>query len=208
MRIRFAGKVNGDKFEVYPTTGTITDYFGRKRSLSGGKAHTGADIANDEGTPVSAPMPGTVHSVWRAKENPVKNSMEYFFGNCVILRHSDDEDSLIGFTLYAHFSEPSELYRGDKVDTGDLLGLMGSTGLSTGPHLHWGATVADNPYLSRSKGLNDAFDFLDDGEDPGESTPEAVQYDEQQKRANDLIDAGQSILNDLIDDLQGKTGDI
>ena len=62
--------------------------------------------------------------------------------------------------------------------------------------------MTDNPYLQRAKGLNNPLDFLDNSEE------EVNDVDEQQKKANDLIDAGQSILNNVIDDLQGKVDDM
>ena len=50
--------------------------------------------------------------------------------------------------------------------------------------------------------MNNPLDFLDNSEE------EVNDVDEQQKKANDLIDAGQSILNNVIDDLQGKVDDM
>ena len=55
--------------------------------------------------------------------------------------------------------------------------------------------------------MNDAFKFLDDGNEDSVSVNQA-EFDERQNKANDLIDAGQSILNDLVDDLQGKVEDM
>ena len=94
--------------------------------------------------------------------------------------------------------------RNQSVSRAQVLGEVGSTGQSTGPHLHWGCTVADNPYFSRSKGLNDPLNFLDNSE--GAEVEDTT--DEQQLKANDLIDAGQSMLNDLIDSLQGRVDDM
>ena len=128
------------------------------------------------------------------------------FGNCVMLRHDDANGDLLGYTIYAHMASEPQVERGDSVETGDLLGVIGSTGQSTGPHLHWGCTVANNPYFSRSKGLNDAFNFLET--DTETVSTKQINYDEQQANANDLIDSGQSIMNNLIDTLQGKVEDM
>jgi|TARA_R110000824_G_scaffold366812_1_gene555935 murein DD-endopeptidase MepM/ murein hydrolase activator NlpD len=204
-RLRFRGELDGLEYSGHPASGSISSFYGVvRKELSGGKGHTGLDIAGDEidGAPITAPMEGIVHSVFLAQENPQQYTMEYFFGNCVVLRHDDSDGSLLGYTLYAHMVATPSVSRSQPVNEGDLLGHVGSTGRSTGPHLHWGCTVADNPYLSRSKGLNDPLNFLDNSEE------EVNDVDEQQKKANDLIDAGQSILNNVIDDLQGKVDDM
>ena len=134
--------------------------------------------------------------------------MAGIFGNCVMLRHSTDDGELLGFTLYAHMGGEPQVERGDIVNEGDVLGVVGSTGQSTGPHLHWGCTVADNGYFSRSKALNDPFKFLDTGADDADTSDNQRAVDEQQQKANDLIDAGQDIMNDLLDTLQGKSDDM
>ena len=207
-RLQFSGKLDGNNYEGMPVSGRVTSFYGVVRpELSQGKGHSGVDIAAAEGTPVLAPMDGEVNDQFTTEETVAwRQNVAGIFGNCVMLRHADPDGSLLGFTLYAHFSGHPQGKRGDQIKRGDLLGVIGSTGQSTGPHLHWGCTVADNPYFSRSKGLNDAFNFL-------ESDTEAVSikqanYDEQQANANDLIDSGQSILNDLIDTLQGKVEDM
>jgi len=207
-RLQFSGKLDGSNYDGMPVSGRVTSFYGVVRpELSQGKGHSGVDIAAVEGTPVLAPMDGVVNDKFTTEETVAwRQNVARIFGNCVMLRHVDSDGSLLGFTLYAHFSGHPQVKRGDRVKRGDLLGVIGSTGQSTGPHLHWGCTVADNPYFSRSKGLNDAFNFL-------ETDTEAVSikqanYDEQQANANDLIDSGQSIMNDLIDTLQGKVEDM
>jgi len=209
MRLKFKGSLNGTTYDGLPVSGRVTSFYGVVRpELSQGKGHSGVDIAAAEGTPILAPMDGVVNDRFTTEETQAwRQNVAGIFGNCVMLRHADTDGSLLGFTLYAHFSGHPQVERGASVKQGDLIGVVGSTGQSTGPHLHWGVTVSDNPYFSRSKGLNDAFKFLDDGNEDSVSVNQA-EFDERQNKANDLIDAGQSILNDLVDDLQGKVEDM
>jgi len=207
-RLRFSGKLDGSNYDGMPVSGRVTSFYGVVRpELSQGKGHSGVDIAAVEGTPILAPMNGAVNDRFTTEETiSWRINVANIFGNCVMLRHDDPNGDLLGFTIYAHMASEPQVERGDPVETGDLLGVIGSTGQSTGPHLHWGCTVANNPYFSRSKGLNNAFNFL--YEDDQAVSPNQANYDEQQKNANDLIDSGQSIMNDLIDTLQGKVEDM
>ncbi len=109
---------------LVPTEGWTTTPFGEGRSYNDGPVssyHTGHDIANDEGTPVVAPAPGRV--AW-VGEMPLR-------GNSVLIDHGAGVVS-----GYHHLYEWS-VEVGDEVEPGDLVGLMGTTGLSSGPHLHW-----------------------------------------------------------------------
>ena len=202
-RLRFKGELDGLKYSGHPVSGTISSFYGVvRKELSGGKGHSGLDLAAPEGTPITVPMEGIVQDVFTVEDEGWRAGFAKVFGNCVILRHSDSDDSLLAYTLYAHMVATPSVSRSQPVNEGDLLGHIGSTGQSTGPHLHWGCTVTDNPYLQRAKGVNNPLDFLDNSEE------EVNDVDEQQKKANDLIDAGQSILNNVIDDLQGKVDDM
>ena len=207
-RLRFSGKLDGSTYDGMPVSGRVTSFYGVVRpELSQGKGHSGVDIAAVEGTPILAPMNGAVNDRFTTEETiSWRINVANIFGNCVMLRHDDPNGDLLGFTIYAHMASEPQVERGDSVETGDLLGVIGSTGQSTGPHLHWGCTVANNPYFSRSKGLNDAFNFLET--DTESVSTKQANYDEQQANANDLIDSGQSIMNDLIDTLQGKVEDM
>lgn len=83
--------------------------------------HTGADLAAPIGTPVKSIMAGTV------KET---NNWIWGYGNHVIITHDQ------GFeTIYGHLSK-IDVHIGDEVDLGTIIGEVGSTGFSTGPHLH------------------------------------------------------------------------
>jgi murein DD-endopeptidase MepM/ murein hydrolase activator NlpD len=107
------------------------------------KPHGGMDIGIPEGTSVKAVKDGTViHTGY----NPDG------FGNNVIIQHDDGYQ-----TVYAHLSSKS-MQKGDKVTAGQLVGLSGNTGFSSGPHLHFqvqkginGKTYDPAAYLSGSK---------------------------------------------------------
>lgn len=86
------------------------------------KMHGGIDLAAPEGTPVYACKRGKVALC-------VRN--DAVFGNYVILRHAGGMTS-----VYAHLSEIAAR-EGDEIDGGDRIGLVGSTGAATGPHLHF-----------------------------------------------------------------------
>ncbi|HSR68485.1 MAG TPA: M23 family metallopeptidase [Acidobacteriota bacterium] len=115
---------------VAPVPGRVNrDSFG-KRSIFNGKPrspHTGADFSAPSGTPVKAPNAGKV----------VLARDLYFAGRTVILDH--------GLGLYSFFAHLSEFKvdEGQMVERGEVLGLTGSTGRVTGPHLHY-AVRLDN----------------------------------------------------------------
>lgn len=108
---------------LWPLQGRITSYFGR-RNLGMGTAsfHRAIDIAAPSGTPITAARSGVVvYAGWS----------EQGYGNLVKLQHPGGAE-----TWYAHFSK-IQVALGQTVAQGDTLGLVGSTGLSTGPHLHF-----------------------------------------------------------------------
>lgn len=98
--------------------GVVSSEFGPRW----GKQHQGLDIAADMGVPVLAIAPGEVIYA---------GSHLTGYGNVVILRH-DQETT----TTYAH-NKALKVKQGDKVRAGQLIALLGSTGHSTGPHLHF-----------------------------------------------------------------------
>jgi murein DD-endopeptidase MepM/ murein hydrolase activator NlpD len=102
---------------IWPTDGVVYSLFG----VRWGQMHSGLDIAGKSGTPVLAANDGTVK--YAARKGG--------YGNLVVLRHTDDYE-----TYYGHLSVIS-VKVGDRVKKGDKIGLMGSTGKSTGPHLHF-----------------------------------------------------------------------
>jgi murein DD-endopeptidase MepM/ murein hydrolase activator NlpD len=99
-----------------------------------GKMHKGLDIAADSGEPVYAVATGSVIYAGNGLSG---------YGNVVILKHDNKVTS-----LYAHNSE-LKVQVGDEVKQGDLIALLGSTGHSTGPHVHFefrDGDVAVNPH--------------------------------------------------------------
>jgi murein DD-endopeptidase MepM/ murein hydrolase activator NlpD len=99
-----------------PRTPEIID--GRK----GADFHTGIDMAAPKGTAVRSIMDGTVNKV--IENDPV-------YGNNLTITHGADFQS-----LYAHLDTVT-VKQGDPVAGGEIIGTVGSTGFSTGPHLHF-----------------------------------------------------------------------
>lgn len=107
-----------------PAPGSVTSAFGTRRSYNGSETitfHGGADFGGAVGTQISAPAAGTVVLV-----EPL-----LVRGNVVIIDHGWGV-----FTGYWHQAE-SYVTTGQFVQKGDVIGTIGSTGLSTGAHLHW-----------------------------------------------------------------------
>ncbi len=117
--------------------GKATSGFGiRKHPIHGTpKMHEGQDLAAPEGTPILAAAAGKV------KQKPF-NAGGY--GNYIDIFHANGTS-----TRYAHMKNPSPLADGTEVTQGQQIGLVGSTGGSTGPHLHFEvrntAGKAENP---------------------------------------------------------------
>lgn len=101
---------------IKPINGTITSRFGNRR----GSTHTGLDIATSLGTPIKAASSGTVtYAGWKES-----------YGYLVVVQHSDSVQ-----TYYAHCSK-IYVSDGQQVSQGETIAAVGSTGNSTGPHLH------------------------------------------------------------------------
>lgn len=103
-----------------PHKGHVTSGFGR-RSLFGRKFHKGLDIDLETGDEVRAALPGKIRIA--------RYSSGY--GNFVIISHEGGLE-----TLYGHMSE-LQVMEGQEVASGEVIGLGGSTGQSTGAHLHF-----------------------------------------------------------------------
>ena len=112
--------VNNIKLSVLPVTGRITSRYGERSSLRR-STHTGLDIACNAGTDIKVVSNGTV--TFSGKKGS--------YGNLIIVDHGNGVE-----TWYGHCSK---LYAkvGDTVTAGDVVAAVGSTGNSTGPHLHF-----------------------------------------------------------------------
>lgn len=112
--------VNGIKLAMAPVTGSITSRYGVNSSIRS-SSHTGLDIAAKTGTPINVVAEGTVTF---AKYNGS-------YGNLVKVDHGNGVE-----TWYAHTSK-MYVTVGEEVKAGDVIAAVGSTGNSTGPHLHF-----------------------------------------------------------------------
>ena len=110
---------------MWPTAGSTTSEFGSRW----GRLHAGIDIAASTGTPIWAALPGTV----------VVAGSQSGYGNTVVLDHGGGKT-----TLYAHQSRIA-VSQGQSVDQGQVIGYVGSTGRSTGPHLHFETRYGGSP---------------------------------------------------------------
>ena len=124
---------------VWPTTGQVTTHF----TYTGGRGHNGLDIANDFGTPIVAADGGVV--TWAGWRNDG-------LGIAVFIDHGNGLQ-----TWYGHCTR-AVVQPGQPVSKGQVIGTMGSTGKSTGSHLHF-MVLQDNSY-------RDPLSYLD-----GRGTP-------------------------------------
>jgi murein DD-endopeptidase MepM/ murein hydrolase activator NlpD len=120
----------------WPVRGPVRSEFGKRASPWSGKPehHPGIDIGTASGTPVQCPAPGTV-VVARAGGG---------YGRHVVLDHGHGVRS-----LYGHLREV-DVKPGEHVEKGQVVGLIGSTGRSTGPHLHYEVRVEGKPVDPRA----------------------------------------------------------
>ena len=132
--VNTSSKISGGKASlglslIRPVSGTITSRFGVRSNIRS-SSHTGLDIAAPTGTPVKAAASGTVtFSGWKGS-----------YGNMLVISHGNGVQ-----TYYGHCSK---LYakNGQTVSQGDVVASVGSTGNSTGPHLHLEIRVNGTAY--------------------------------------------------------------
>jgi murein DD-endopeptidase MepM/ murein hydrolase activator NlpD len=107
--------------------------------------HTGVDIDANEGTPILAAGPGTVVSADWGLYTEAPGNQGDPYGQAVVVRHDFGYKGQTLYTVYAHMSKIIAVV-GQHVETGDVLGLVGSTGATTGPHLHFEVRLGDNSF--------------------------------------------------------------
>lgn len=109
--------------------------------------HTGIDIPGDIGTPVRAAGDGRViyagYGVYRGGNDIYDDP----YGKAVVIKHDFSYQGEDLYTLYAHLNEITTQI-GARVKAGDEIGLMGSTGKTTGPHLHFEVRLGKNDYFA------------------------------------------------------------
>jgi murein DD-endopeptidase MepM/ murein hydrolase activator NlpD len=139
----------------WPVNGRLMGGYGeRSDPFSGeGAMHTGLDISAPIGTPVKATADGIViHANWNAG-----------YGRCVIVDHGNGYQ-----TWYAHLSK-MDVMEGEEIRQGEVVGRVGTTGRSTGPHLHYEVRVHSTPvnpyrflaraYATKAAGSASEFPF-------------------------------------------------
>ena len=118
-RLEKMPSINGIKLAVQPISGVITSRYGVSSRLRK-STHTGLDIAASTGTPIKVIADGTVTCA----------SYQGSYGKLVKIDHGNGLETWYGHTSKMYVSV------GQKVTAGDVIALVGSTGNSTGPHLH------------------------------------------------------------------------
>ena len=124
-RMRDDDRSDFDTTYVWPVKGRISGVFGSQRIYNGTPAspHSGVDIAAVKGTPIHAPAGGIV---------TFANPDLYLTGGTVVIDHGNGVSS-----NFLHMSR-IDVKVGDRVEQGQVFGLVGATGRATGPHMHWG----------------------------------------------------------------------
>jgi murein DD-endopeptidase MepM/ murein hydrolase activator NlpD len=116
---------------LIPTKGWITSYYGPRKSPTSNriKMHEGLDVGAKSGTPILAPADGII----------TYSGVKPGFGNFVQIDHGYGVE-----TIFAH-ARRLIVKKGQKIKRGELLAMIGSTGYSTGPHLHYEVRINGTP---------------------------------------------------------------
>ena len=113
-----------------PVQGEVVGPFGRKSFINDQprSPHTGVDLRGALGTDVEAVNHGVV----------VMTADHFFTGNSIVINHGGEV-----YSMYFHL-DAIHVKKGDHVSKGQVIGLVGSTGRATGPHLHWGMRIKNS----------------------------------------------------------------
>jgi murein DD-endopeptidase MepM/ murein hydrolase activator NlpD len=129
-RMRDDAREDWDVSFAWPVEGRISGVFGSQRIYNGTpkSPHSGLDVAAAQGTPVHAPAAGIV---------TFADPDLYLTGGTVLIDHGHGVSS-----SFLHLSR-IDVKVGDRVEQGQVFGLVGKTGRATGPHMHWGLNWFD-----------------------------------------------------------------
>lgn len=104
--------------------------------------HTGIDIPAPKGTPIMAAGPGEV--MWSGYGLYfLRNEYQDPYGIAVAIKHDFGFQGKMLYTIYGHLDE-TYVWRGQRVQTGEIIGEVGETGKASGPHLHFEVRIGDN----------------------------------------------------------------
>jgi murein DD-endopeptidase MepM/ murein hydrolase activator NlpD len=111
------------------------------------EVHTGIDIPAPRGTPVLAAGPGTVVWAGVGLYTGSPYNLEDPYGNAVVIRHDFGYQDQPLYTVYAHMEEINVIL-GQWLNTGDQIGKVGTTGFTTGPHLHFEVRLGNDDFFA------------------------------------------------------------
>lgn len=157
-----------------PSGGRLSSGFGPRKSPTAGASsdHKGIDIAAPRGTPIVSSAPGRVTRV---------GSQQKGYGNYVYVDHGNGVE-----TRYAHL-DTSTVQVGDRLEAGQQLGTMGSTGTSTGNHLHFEVRKNGIPVDPMTVIDKSPSNFTPIPPPPVKTPPEIKQEIEQQKIVSSTV---------------------
>ena len=144
----------------YPCNGDVSSLFGANDMDLHSEGHNGTDIAAGQGTPILAPCDMVITDVFSldvVSTDPLFQQIKDLFGNSVWATIGDDWR-----VMFAHMYGPPRVFEGQSVSAGTVLGNVGSTGMSTGPHLHWVLGPASNRWLGRGNGNVEVLDYCEE----------------------------------------------
>lgn len=123
----------------WPIEGVLTQGYGytsfSKKMYSSG-FHNGVDISAKYGTPIKSARDGKILAIG--------NCGKYAYGRWIMVEHDNKLT-----TLYGHMSAYGEFKAGDEVKRGDIIGYEGSTGYSTGAHVHFGVYTSESVQIQK-----------------------------------------------------------
>jgi murein DD-endopeptidase MepM/ murein hydrolase activator NlpD len=154
MRRPVDASANGESLFYYPygSTGQVS------------RVHHGIDIPNPVGERVLAASGGTVVWADRSLQDIKEGTLEIYasYGNVVVIQHDFSFQGQPVWTLYAHLSAIL-VSKGQRVEIGDTIGLVGDTGFVTGAHVHFEVRVGVNSYWSTRNPLLWMAPYLNHG---------------------------------------------